>query len=183
MANSLPSGWWHMLANSIFFFFFFIKIRLIYSSRSRLHLLLLWSFFYFCSSLSSFFYIFTPNWKKRKKKKKRPKWTLVWFLKKLHSQLNLFISLDQDRTALLFLFFPSTLLILRSWIWDGCLPAFPVQLYQVSSYLKLSTSHSKIHLQFNVDLTLFQAWLLFLYTGLALRENILRVNGSDIRPW
>ncbi|KAE8054998.1 hypothetical protein FH972_011873 [Carpinus fangiana] len=63
----------------------------------------------------------------------------------------------RDRTALLFLFFPSTLLILRSWIWDGCLPAFPVQLYQ--------------------------AWLLFLYTGLALRENILRVNGSDIRPW
>lgn len=28
-----------------------------------------------------------------------------------------------------------------------------------------------------------QAWLLFLYTGLALRENILRANGSDIRPW
>ncbi|CAL5327926.1 unnamed protein product [Camellia sinensis] len=28
----------------------------------------------------------------------------------------------------------------------------------------------------------FQAWLLILYTGLALRENILRVNGSDIRP-
>ncbi|KAK9290584.1 hypothetical protein L1049_008755 [Liquidambar formosana] len=63
----------------------------------------------------------------------------------------------RDRTALLFLLFPSILLILRSWIWDGCLPAFPVQLYQ--------------------------AWLLFLYTGLALRENILRVNGSDIRPW
>ncbi|RVW46701.1 hypothetical protein CK203_113650 [Vitis vinifera] len=66
------------------------------------------------------------------------------------------ISFNQDRTALLFLLFPSTLLILRSWIWDGCLPTFPVQLYQ--------------------------AWLLFLYTGLALRENILRVNGSDIRP-
>ncbi|PON93047.1 TMPIT-like [Trema orientale] len=63
----------------------------------------------------------------------------------------------RDRTALLFLLFPSTLLILRSWIWDGCLPAFPVQLYQ--------------------------AWLLLLYTGLALRENILRANGSDIRPW
>ncbi|KAL2556422.1 TMPIT-like protein [Forsythia ovata] len=47
--------------------------------------------------------------------------------------------------------------MLRSWIWDGCLPALPVQLYQ--------------------------AWLLYLYTGLALRENILRVNGSDIRPW
>lgn len=28
-----------------------------------------------------------------------------------------------------------------------------------------------------------QAWLLFFYTSLALRENILRVNGSDIRPW
>ncbi|XP_021900406.1 transmembrane protein 120 homolog [Carica papaya] len=63
----------------------------------------------------------------------------------------------RDRTALLFLLFPASLLILRSWVWDACLPAFPVQLYQ--------------------------AWLLFLYTGLALRENILRANGSDIRPW
>ncbi|XWS48690.1 hypothetical protein CRYUN_Cryun13aG0097900 [Craigia yunnanensis] len=63
----------------------------------------------------------------------------------------------RDRTAFLFLLFPLTLLILRSWIWEGCLPAFPVQLYQ--------------------------AWLLFLYTGLTLRENILRANGSDIRPW
>ncbi|PKI76530.1 hypothetical protein CRG98_003081 [Punica granatum] len=63
----------------------------------------------------------------------------------------------RDRTALLFLLFPLALLILRSWLWHGCLPAFPVQLYQ--------------------------AWLLFLYTGLTLRENILRVNGSDIRPW
>ncbi|KAK5777827.1 hypothetical protein PVK06_045794 [Gossypium arboreum] len=63
----------------------------------------------------------------------------------------------RDRTAFLFLLFPLTLLILRSWIWEGCLPAFPVQLYQ--------------------------AWLLFLYTGLALRENILRSNGSDICPW
>lgn len=63
----------------------------------------------------------------------------------------------RDRTALLFLLFPAILLTLRSWVWAGCLPAFPVQIYQ--------------------------AWLLFLYTGLALRENILRVNGSDIRPW
>ncbi|XP_042057409.1 transmembrane protein 120 homolog isoform X3 [Salvia splendens] len=64
---------------------------------------------------------------------------------------------DTDRTSYLFLFFPSLLLVLRSWMWEGCLPALPVQLYQ--------------------------AWLLYLYTGLALRENILRVNGSDIRPW
>ncbi|KAI6706900.1 hypothetical protein NL676_009862 [Syzygium grande] len=63
----------------------------------------------------------------------------------------------RDRTALLFLIFPSALLVLRSWLWDGCFPTFPVQLYQ--------------------------AWLLFLYTGLALRENILSINGSDIRPW
>ncbi|XP_042066025.1 transmembrane protein 120 homolog [Salvia splendens] len=63
----------------------------------------------------------------------------------------------RDRTSYLFLFFPSLLLVLRSWMWEGCLPALPVQLYQ--------------------------AWLLYLYTGLALRENILRVNGSDIRPW
>lgn len=63
----------------------------------------------------------------------------------------------RDRTAFIFLLFPSTLLFLRSWMWGGCFPALPVQLYQ--------------------------AWLLFLYTNLALRENILRVNGSDIRPW
>ncbi|KAL3738486.1 hypothetical protein ACJRO7_019940 [Eucalyptus globulus] len=63
----------------------------------------------------------------------------------------------RDRTALLFLIFPSALLVLRSWLWNGCFPAFPVQLYQ--------------------------AWLLVLYTGLALRENILSINGSDIRPW
>ncbi|XP_020114600.1 transmembrane protein 120 homolog [Ananas comosus] len=63
----------------------------------------------------------------------------------------------RDRTAFLFLLFPSTLLFLRSWMWDRCIPALPVQLYQ--------------------------AWLLYLYTSLALRENILRVNGSDIRPW
>ncbi|KAL3521739.1 hypothetical protein ACH5RR_019888 [Cinchona calisaya] len=63
----------------------------------------------------------------------------------------------RDRTAYLFLLFPLLLIVLRSWIWNGCLPALPVQLYQ--------------------------AWLLYLYTGLALRENILRVNGSDIRPW
>ncbi|OVA09401.1 TMPIT-like [Macleaya cordata] len=63
----------------------------------------------------------------------------------------------RDRTAFLFLLFPSALLLLRSWIWNGCLPTLPVQLYQ--------------------------AWLLFLYTSLALRENVLRVNGSDIRPW
>ncbi|KAK4854889.1 hypothetical protein QYF36_002207 [Acer negundo] len=36
----------------------------------------------------------------------------------------------RERTALLFLLFPSTHLILRYWIWDECLPAFPVQLYQ-----------------------------------------------------
>ncbi|XP_071705824.1 uncharacterized protein [Rutidosis leptorrhynchoides] len=63
----------------------------------------------------------------------------------------------RDKTAYLFLFFPSLLLVLWWQIWGNCFPALPVQLYQ--------------------------AWLLFLYTGLALRENILRVNGSDIRPW
>lgn len=41
------------------------------------------------------------------------------------------ISFKQDRTALLFLFFPSLLLVLRGWVWHGCLPTFPVQLYQV----------------------------------------------------
>jgi len=39
----------------------------------------------------------------------------------------------------------------------GCLPAWAVQIYQ--------------------------AWLLFLYTSFALRENALIANGSHIRPW
>ncbi|KAI5056648.1 hypothetical protein GOP47_0028832 [Adiantum capillus-veneris] len=63
----------------------------------------------------------------------------------------------RDRTAILFLLFPSILLLLKNWLWKGCFPALPVQAYQ--------------------------AWLLFFYTSLALRENILRINGSDIRPW
>eukprot|EP01018_Ginkgo_biloba_P021468 Gb_24191 [translate_table: standard] len=63
----------------------------------------------------------------------------------------------RDRTAILFLLFPSIMLALKNCLWDGCFPALPFQLYQ--------------------------AWLLFFYTSLALRENILRVNGSDIRPW
>nr|GFA03280.1 transmembrane protein 120 homolog [Tanacetum cinerariifolium] len=40
-------------------------------------------------------------------------------------------NLVSDRTAYLFLIFPSLLLGLRSWLWDGCFPALPVQLYQV----------------------------------------------------
>ncbi|CAM6092749.1 unnamed protein product [Calypogeia fissa] len=63
----------------------------------------------------------------------------------------------RDRTALLFLAFPVVLLLLKNWWWNGCFPALPVQCYQ--------------------------AWLLYFYTSLALRENILKVNGSDIRPW
>ncbi|CAN6247540.1 unnamed protein product [Urochloa humidicola] len=63
----------------------------------------------------------------------------------------------RDRTAYKFLLFPSILLLLRWWIWDGCLPAWAVQIYQ--------------------------AWLLFLYASFALRENVLIANGSDIRPW
>ncbi|CAD6341659.1 unnamed protein product, partial [Miscanthus lutarioriparius] len=62
----------------------------------------------------------------------------------------------RDRTAYKFLLFPSILLLLRWWIWDGCLPALAVQIYQ--------------------------AWLLYLYTSFALRENVLIANGSDIRP-
>ncbi|KAH8959400.1 hypothetical protein BDL97_06G076200 [Sphagnum fallax] len=63
----------------------------------------------------------------------------------------------RDRTAVMFLAFPVILLILKNQVWNGCFPALPVQIYQ--------------------------SWLLFFYTSLALRENILRVNGSDIRPW
>ena len=45
--------------------------------------------------------------------------------------LIIYVAWKQDRTALLFLVFPAILLTLRSYVWDGCLPAFPVQLYQV----------------------------------------------------
>lgn len=40
--------------------------------------------------------------------------------------------MEQDRTAFLFLLFPAILLTLRHYVWDGCMPAFAVQLYQVS---------------------------------------------------
>ncbi|KAH7306366.1 hypothetical protein KP509_22G007900 [Ceratopteris richardii] len=63
----------------------------------------------------------------------------------------------RDRTAVLFLLFPFILLLSENWFWQGCFPALPIHAYQ--------------------------AWLLLFYTSLALRENILRVNGSNIRPW
>eukprot|EP00850_Spirogloea_muscicola_P022199 SM000282S10602 [mRNA] locus=s282:30324:33227:+ [translate_table: standard] len=63
----------------------------------------------------------------------------------------------RDRTAMLFLVFPAILLFLKERYWSGCFPAVPIQIYQ--------------------------GWLLFFYCSLALRENILRINGSDIRPW
>ncbi|CAH2079559.1 unnamed protein product [Thlaspi arvense] len=53
------------------------------------------------------------------------------------------------------MYFPAIISMLRSYAWDECLPAFPVQLYE--------------------------AWLLFFYAGLVMRENILRANGSDIK--
>ncbi|KAK9906837.1 hypothetical protein WJX75_008890 [Coccomyxa subellipsoidea] len=36
---------------------------------------------------------------------------------------------------------------------------------------------------FMVGVQGFLAWLLYFYTAMALRENVLKVNGSSIRPW
>lgn len=63
----------------------------------------------------------------------------------------------RDRTAVIFLGAPICLLALKQFMKGSCLPGFIVHAYQ--------------------------AWLLLFYTSLALRENILRINGSDIRPW
>jgi hypothetical protein len=49
--------------------------------------------------------------------------------------------------------------------------------YFLCSLLHCSTKWSKHRV------STLQAWLLFLYTSFALRENVLLVNGSDIRPW
>lgn len=38
----------------------------------------------------------------------------------------------QDRTAVMFLAFPVILLVLKNQVWNGCFPALPVQVYQVS---------------------------------------------------
>ncbi|CAN6480625.1 unnamed protein product [Victoria cruziana] len=92
----------------------------------------------------------------------------------------------RDRTAVLFMLFPFILLFLRNWFWDGCFPALPVQLYQacIFSLFDLSSICTLCNSLLSQSMILlFQAWLLFLYTSLALRENILRANGSDIRPW
>ncbi|CAI7765142.1 unnamed protein product, partial [Closterium sp. NIES-53] len=63
----------------------------------------------------------------------------------------------RDRTALIFLGAPLLLLAAKQAMNQRCLPGLVVHVYQ--------------------------AWLLLFYTSLALRENILRINGSDIRPW
>eukprot|EP00271_Cylindrocystis_brebissonii_P014543 TRINITY_DN35904_c0_g1_i1.p1 TRINITY_DN35904_c0_g1~~TRINITY_DN35904_c0_g1_i1.p1 ORF type:complete len:402 (+),score=97.52 TRINITY_DN35904_c0_g1_i1:166-1371(+) len=63
----------------------------------------------------------------------------------------------RDCTAQLFLAFPVILMLLRKFWWTTCLPGPLVQTYE--------------------------AWLLFFYASLAMRENVLRINGSDIRPW
>ncbi|KAG8086791.1 hypothetical protein GUJ93_ZPchr0010g9761 [Zizania palustris] len=49
--------------------------------------------------------------------------------------------------------------------------------------LKVKEEYNSYRDRTSLLFLLYQAWLLFLYTTLALRENILRVNGSDIRPW
>lgn len=65
------------------------------------------------------------------------------------------------------------------------MPALPVQLYQVihAEAFNIFFAFSDYFIRQKEIEMPWQAWLLFLYTGLALRENILRVNGSDIRPW
>lgn len=63
----------------------------------------------------------------------------------------------RDRTAMYFLAAPLLLLGCKWGFQIECLPGYLVHIYQ--------------------------AWLLVFYTSLALRENILRINGSDIRPW
>ncbi|CAL5394674.1 unnamed protein product [Camellia sinensis] len=57
------------------------------------------------------------------------------------------------------------------------LSVFPA-LMSLGSFVQLFPSLVDLPSKF-----VFQAWLLILYIGLALRENILTVNGSDIRPW
>lgn len=44
-----------------------------------------------------------------------------------------------------------------------------------------TTGSSRQYTHWIYDLT--HVWLLYYYVSLALRENILAVNGSDIRPW
>nr|KJB39525.1 hypothetical protein B456_007G018100 [Gossypium raimondii] len=49
--------------------------------------------------------------------------------------------------------------------------------------INVRASRKEVQLKVKEEYNSYRAWLLFLYTGLAMRENILRANGSDIRPW
>ncbi|KAG6488005.1 hypothetical protein ZIOFF_056763 [Zingiber officinale] len=49
--------------------------------------------------------------------------------------------------------------------------------------LNVRATRKDVQLKVKEEYNSYRAWLLYLYTTLALRENILRVNGSDIRPW
>ncbi|WVZ81219.1 hypothetical protein U9M48_028621 [Paspalum notatum var. saurae] len=56
----------------------------------------------------------------------------------------------RDRAAYKFLLFPSILLLLRWWIWDGCLPAWAVLFYQrgVQLFLRWAVMQGiAVHLQ------------------------------------
>lgn len=66
----------------------------------------------------------------------------------------------RDQTSLIYVAFPAALLVGR-WL----LPAETVE-----EYLPFA-------------LQVYWAWLLYFYAALALRENILRSNGSSIQPW
>eukprot|EP00899_Mesostigma_viride_P009006 jgi/Mesvir1/18106/Mv09403-RA.1 len=62
----------------------------------------------------------------------------------------------RDTSTSVFLIFPLALLVAMKY-WPPCIPSMPIILYQ--------------------------CWLLYFYTSLAIRENILINNGSNIRKW
>ncbi|XP_042474430.1 transmembrane protein 120 homolog isoform X2 [Zingiber officinale] len=49
--------------------------------------------------------------------------------------------------------------------------------------VNVRAARKDVQLKVKEEYNNYKVWLLFLYTSLALRENVLRANGSDIRPW
>lgn len=68
-----------------------------------------------------------------------------------------------------------------------------VIMFGFAAVLQLGVKRSELLREANEDLTLlpvvmvgvqlFLCWLLFFYTATALRESVLKINGSRIRPW
>ena len=80
----------------------------------------------------------------------------------------------RDKLTLMYVLFPLIL-----FLWYNTKPSGNLSLHHV----KYSKVETLLTASYPIALQCYFTWLLYFYTALALRENVLRANGSNIRPW